>query len=128
LRVDVVELGGADQRVECCGALAATIGAGEQPSLAAERDAAQRAFGSVVGQADTTVVAEGGERRSALEDRVHGLSGLGVTGQPATLGAHPIYKMVDRRSDEVLREAHRSSAAIPLELEFDLKDRIDAGR
>ena len=61
LRIDVVELGGLDQRVHHGGALAAAIGAGEQPRLAAERDAAQRALGGVVGQADAAVVEEARE-------------------------------------------------------------------
>ena len=56
LRIDVVEFGGADQRVDGRGTLTATVGAGEQPGFAAERDAAQRAFGGVVGQADAAVV------------------------------------------------------------------------
>jgi hypothetical protein len=37
LRIDIVELGGLDQREHDGSALAATIGAGEQPRLAAER-------------------------------------------------------------------------------------------
>lgn len=45
LRVDVVELGGLDQRVDDGSALATAIGAAEQPRLAAQRDAAQRALG-----------------------------------------------------------------------------------
>ena len=36
LRIDVVELGSFDQRVQRSGALAAAIGAGEQPGPAAE--------------------------------------------------------------------------------------------
>ena len=63
LRVDVVELGGDDQGVHEGGALTAAIGAGEEPGLAAEGDAAQRALGGVVGQADAAVVEEAGEAR-----------------------------------------------------------------
>ena len=37
LRIDAVELGRLDQREHRCGALAAAIGAGEQPGLAADR-------------------------------------------------------------------------------------------
>jgi hypothetical protein len=40
LRIDVVELGGLNQRQHNCGAFAATIGAGEQPGLATERNLA----------------------------------------------------------------------------------------
>lgn len=39
-RVDVVELGAFDQGVHRSGSLTATIGAGEEPVLAADRDAA----------------------------------------------------------------------------------------
>ena len=35
-RIDAVELGGDDQRVDSSGALAAAVGAAEQPSLTAE--------------------------------------------------------------------------------------------
>ena len=42
LGVDVVELGGGDQAVDDGVTLASTIGAGEQPRLAAERDATHR--------------------------------------------------------------------------------------
>ena len=45
LWVDVVELGSADQGVDRCGALTATVGAGEQPGFAPEGDAAQGAQG-----------------------------------------------------------------------------------
>jgi hypothetical protein len=62
LRVDVVELGGLDQRVEDGGALPAAIGAAEQPRLAAERDAAQRPFGGIVRQADVAIIEEASER------------------------------------------------------------------
>jgi hypothetical protein len=48
LRVDVVELGGDDQAIEKSGALSATIGSGEQPGLAPQRQATQRSFGRVV--------------------------------------------------------------------------------
>jgi hypothetical protein len=74
LRIDIVELCGLDQRVDDGGALAATIGAAEQPRFAAERDAAESALGGVVGEADAVVVEEAGERVPALE---HVEAGLG---------------------------------------------------
>ena len=63
LGIDVVELGGDDQAVEEGGALAAAIGAGEQPGLAAESQAAQRPFGGVVGETDPAVLEEAREGR-----------------------------------------------------------------
>jgi hypothetical protein len=58
MRIDVVELAGDDQTVEQRRALAAAIRTGEQPSLAAERQAAQGPLRSVVGEADPTVLEE----------------------------------------------------------------------
>ena len=66
LRVDVVEFGGADERVHHRRPLAATIGAGEEPGLASEADAAQRPLRGVIGQADAAVVEEAGEAVPAL--------------------------------------------------------------
>jgi hypothetical protein len=55
LGIDIVEFGGVDQREHDRGALAAAIGAGEQPGLAAQRNPAQLALGRVVTQADAAV-------------------------------------------------------------------------
>jgi hypothetical protein len=58
LRIDVVELGGLDQREHDRGTLAAAVGAGEQPCLTAQRDAAQRPLGGIVAQANAAIVEE----------------------------------------------------------------------
>jgi hypothetical protein len=50
LGIDVVELGALKQRQHDCGALAAAVGAGEQPGFAAGGNSAQRALGGVVAQ------------------------------------------------------------------------------
>jgi hypothetical protein len=68
LRIDVVEFCRADQRVDRRGTLAAAIGAGEQPRLAADRNTAQRTLGSVVGQADAAIVEEASEGRPYPSD------------------------------------------------------------
>ena len=86
LRIDVVELGGDDQAVDDGGALAAAVGAGEQPCLAAERDAAQRSLGGIVGEADPAVVEEAGEGGPARQHVVDGLGDVGMAGQPGALG------------------------------------------
>jgi hypothetical protein len=48
LRVDIVELGGCDQRVDCSGAPAAFVGASEGPVLSPKGNGPQLAFGRVV--------------------------------------------------------------------------------
>lgn len=55
LGIDIVHLGSDDQAVHGGGTLAAAVGAGEEPGFAAERDAAQRSLGGIVGKADTAV-------------------------------------------------------------------------
>jgi hypothetical protein len=65
--IDLVELGGLDEAVDGGGAVAALIGAGEQPVLAADGDAAQRALGGVVVDLEPPVVDVAGERRPARE-------------------------------------------------------------
>lgn len=67
LRIDIIELGGLDQRVDDGGTLPAAVGTAEQPRLAAERDAAERALGGIVRQADAAVVEEPRERVPALQ-------------------------------------------------------------
>ena len=62
LRIDAVEPGGGDQRVDRRGPFAATVGTGEQPIFPADGDGAQRPLGGVVAEADAAVVEEAGER------------------------------------------------------------------
>ena len=61
LRVDPVQLGGADQGMHEGRALPAALGTGEEPGFSAKRDAAQGAFRRVVGEADPAIVEEPGE-------------------------------------------------------------------
>jgi hypothetical protein len=74
LRIDIVEPGGLDQRGDDDHALVAAIRAAQQPCLAAERDAAQRALGGIVGEADPAIIEEPRERISAPQ---HVAAGLG---------------------------------------------------
>ena len=54
--------------------VAAAIGAGEQPGLAAERDAEQGALGGIVAEADAAVVDKTGQCIDALVHVVHRLA------------------------------------------------------
>jgi hypothetical protein len=74
LWVDAVELGGLDQREHRSGALAAAVGASEQPGLAADCDPAQRPLSGIVGQADASVVEKAGEGGLALQHVIHALA------------------------------------------------------
>src|SRR3546814_8615760 len=69
LRIDIVEPGRLDQRVEHGRALSAAVGTAEQPCLAAKRHTAQRPLGSVVRDADPAIIEEPGEGTPAPEHR-----------------------------------------------------------
>lgn len=60
LRVHLVEASSLDQGVEDGSTLAPAIGSAEQPSLPAQRHAAEGTFGSVVREANPAVVEEAG--------------------------------------------------------------------
>jgi hypothetical protein len=65
--IDLVELGGLDEAVDGGGAVAALIEACEQPVLATDRDAPQRALGSVVVDLELAVVNVASERGPARQ-------------------------------------------------------------
>jgi hypothetical protein len=67
LRIDVVELGGPDERDHQRRLFGAALRSSELPRLSADRQAAQRALGGVVSEADSPVVDEAGEGRPARE-------------------------------------------------------------
>jgi hypothetical protein len=106
LRIDVVEPCCLDQCVHHGRSFAAAIRAGEQPRLAAERDAAQCPLGGIVGKADAAVVEKARERVPALEHVVHRLAHITVTGELASLRLHPNLEIGDKRRDAKALIAH----------------------
>ena len=106
---------GDDQAVHEGGALAAAIGAGEQPRLAAECHAAQSPLGGIVGEADPAVVEEAGEGGPALEHVVDGLGDVGVARQLAPLArASRLRARRPAVRSAAWRTASRCSAGSPL--------------
>jgi hypothetical protein len=65
LGVDTIQPRRADQGIDGGGTLAATVGAGEEPGVAPEGNAAQGAFGGVVGEADAPVLKKPGKGRTS---------------------------------------------------------------
>jgi len=126
LRIDVVEPRSLDQRVHHGGALAAAIGAGEQPGLASERDAAQRTLGRIVGETDPSVIEEAREGVPASEHIVHRLGDIAVAREPAIFRAQPGLELRYQRRDA--RAAHREALVngTAVDLALDVEDRIDA--
>lgn len=94
LRIDVVESGGLDERVEGRGALAAAIGAAEQPRLPAQGYAPQGALGGIVGEADPAIIKEPRERFPATKQIVDRLGEIMVSREYGTLGGEPGVELV----------------------------------
>ena len=98
LRVDVVELGGADQGVHRRGALAASVGAAEQPGFSSQGQGPERALSGIIREADAPVVEEAGEAVPAAEhvvgrtvpliDRVHRFMHFWRTGDEARVNGY----------------------------------------
>src|SRR5262249_56104815 len=90
LRIDIVELGSGDQRVDRSGAPAAVVGAGEGPVLSPESNGPQLAFGRVVRHAKAPIIKEAGEGVPAVEAVVDRFGRVAIRGEPGTLFPYPI--------------------------------------
>ena len=126
LRIDVVELGGGDERVEGSCPPAAFVGAGEGPVAAPDRDGTQLALGGVVGHAQAAIIEEAGQRRPALEAVVDGLAGIAVLGDPGALLAQPGLQCNDERPAALGAHAHALRRRQAVDLALDGEQRIDA--
>lgn len=100
--IDVVHLGGDDQAVHGRGSLAAPIGSAEQPGLTAERDAAQRALGGVVAEANSAVVEEQGEGGPAPQHVSDGLVEVVGAGEAELLFLEIAMQRLDNRPAQLL--------------------------
>lgn len=125
LRIDVVELGGLDQGVDDGGALAAAVGATEQPCLAAERDAAERALGGIVGEADAAIVDEARERVPALEHVEAGLGQIMAARQLADLLGEPGVELGHERRAEFLAGGDPLGGALAVHAALDVEQGIE---
>lgn len=126
LWVDLVEFAGNDQRVHLGRALAATVGPAEQPCFSPESDAAQRSLGRIVGQADSAVIEEAGERLPARE---HVLERLGhgiMARESGPLLAHPALQFGDQRCDQLLAVGQPFVGRTAGEGPFDVEQGVDA--
>src|ERR1700738_990022 len=114
LRIDVVELGGGNQRVDRGGAPAAFVGAGEGPVLLPEGNGPQLAFGRVVRHAKAPIIEEAGEGVPAVEAVVDRFGRVAVFGEPGTLFAQPSLQFDDQWPATLLAQALRSCGMRPL--------------
>jgi len=125
LRVDVVELGGLDQRVEDGGALATAIRAAEKPGLATERHAAERPFGGVVGEAYLAAVEDATERVPAPQHVVDRLGGIVAPRQLADLCGKPGVELSHQRGAVLLAYGEPLGGSLAVDGALDLEQGIE---
>ena len=79
------------------------------PCLAADRYAAQRTFGGIVGTANPPVIEEARERNPSLEHVVHGFGDVGMARELAAFGTHPDFEGVDKWRDAKLSQIYEGT-------------------
>lgn len=124
--VDVVELGGLDQGVDRSGAVAALVGAGEGPILAAHGNGADLALGRIVRHAYAAVVEEACERHPAGETVSDGLADLALTGDSGALLAQLGLQCDHERPAALVAHAQALLRCQTVDLALDGEQRIDA--
>ena len=113
LRVDIVELGGGDQRVDGSSAPAAFVGAGI-PVLSPQGNGPQLAFGGVVRHAKPPILEEAGEGVPPVEAVVDRFGRVAVPGEPGTLFAQPVCSSMISDRLRSWRTRNRSCGMRPL--------------
>ena len=113
LGIEPVELGRLHQAVDRRGALAAGVRAHEEVVLAAQADAAQRAFGGVVVDLDAPVVDVARQRLPAREAVADGLRQLRLGRHAGEHAAEPGVQVLQQRPGACLRCSRRSSGGWP---------------
>ena len=126
LWIDVVELGGGDERVEGSCPPAAFVGAGKGPVAAPDRDGTQLTLSGVVGHAQAAVVEEAGQRSPALEAVLDGLAGVAVLGHPGALLAQPGLQRDDERPASLSAHGHALRRRQAIDLALNGEQRVDA--
>ncbi len=125
LRVEIVELGGADQRVHGRGTSAAPVRAAKQPRLSAQGDPAQRSFGRVVAETDSPVIDKACEGWPAFEHVVHGFGDLGMARESCSLMAQPFLQRLDQGCQMLAPIGEAQVGRLAVDRAFVLEDGVD---
>src|SRR5260370_20959729 len=102
LRVASVEFRAPDQAVDHRGTFSARIAAGEEVVLTPQGYASQRAFGGVVVDLDTAVVAIAAQRYPARERVTYRFCRLGLLRKTLEGFIHPFFHRIEQRTSSFL--------------------------
>ena len=123
-RIEAVELGRTDERVDRSGPLSALIGPGEEIVLPAQGNNTQRAFGAVVVHLQPAVVDVARECAPAGEGVADRRRGLALGRQPSDGVLHPLVQLVDQRLGTGLTNLAPKLGRLAADL---ILDRIERG-
>jgi hypothetical protein len=124
LRVDAVHPCSDDEGVHGGCALAAAIGAAEEPGLPTERNASQPSFCRVVCEANASVVEKQREGLPALEHVLDRFDEV-VSARPfCRFLVHVELKIVDQRAARYFANSREFLRALPVDRELDRKQRV----
>ncbi len=126
LRIDTVELGCGDQRVDRSGAPVAVVGAGEGPVLSPESNGPQLAFRRIVRHAKAPIIEEAGEGVPAIETVVDRFCRVAVLREPGALSAQPSLQFDDQWPATLLAHAQALLWHEAVDLALDGEQDIDA--
>lgn len=121
-RIDVIEPGRDDQRIQRSGPLDAPVTADEQPRAATQGDAAQGALHGIVGQVGPPVSQEPAENSPSLQHLVHCLGDLGATQELVPLPPHPSFQIADQPCSLVLAHQQAPFCRQTDDIRFDIED------
>ena len=125
LRIDAVELGGLDEGVDGGCPLATVVGAGEQPVLAAERDAAEARSAMLLSISKAAVVAIAGQRHPAVEGIAEGARKLALARDLAQARLEPALELEGSTPDPAGQgRTGKLDALAPMDLGLPIKRQV----
>ena len=126
-RINVVELGGLDQRIDGGGAMAALVRAGEGPVAPPGSHRPHGALGRIVAHAETAIVEEAHESVPVIQAVSDGLADLAAGRDATVLLAQPAAQLVDQGLAALLPNTLPLGRYCAVDLAFYGEQGVDAG-
>lgn len=126
LRVESIQLGGAEQRVDGSGAFAARVRSGEERVFAAKGHDTQGALGGIVVDLEVAILCIASESAPAREGVADRRSGIGLAGEHAELRLHPGAQVCERWLCSGLADGEPHLRQAAAHLAFDRIELTDA--
>ncbi len=126
VRVDVIESGTLDQRVDRGSPVAALVGAREGPIVAAHGNGANLPLGRIVGHAQPTIIEEACECRPSGEAVGNGLTNLALSGELGALLVQPSLQRDQEGATALVAHVQAFLRRLTVDLALDGEQDVDA--